>query len=98
MESASPLARSASTKLSMSVGRSLSSVIAPNGARSRCLRDRLAYSSLVLCLRSDAASVVARQYASQSATVLVESLGGAPPSMRSDAWRSLARTSARVAP
>jgi hypothetical protein len=56
---------------------------------SRCLRDRLAYSARVDCLRPDAASVVARQCASHSPTVCDESRTGASSLMRSRASSSL---------
>jgi hypothetical protein len=59
----------------MSEGRSRSRVMAPNGAGSKWVRHRLAYSDRVAGLRSLAVKVVARQCDNQAATVRVASRG-----------------------
>src|SRR6516165_9088118 len=98
VESDSLRSRRVSTRDSTSEGRSLSKVISPKGVDSKCFWHRLTYNSLVEGLRSDAANVVARQWASQWPRVLEESLGGPPLSMRWAAALSLAATSFRVLP
>ena len=92
------LLRIARTRPSMCEGRSRSSRVAPNGSGSRRLRLRLAYSSLVDGLRSEAARVVARQCASQAPTVVDESFGGWPSSIRSRTLASSAIAALRLGP
>jgi hypothetical protein len=87
------LVRNARISASISDGRSRSRVSAPNGPGSKCLRHSASYSSRVAGLRSDTASVVARQCFSQSATVCRASVGGVSASSRRRASASLARTS-----
>ena len=90
------LARMASTRASILVGRSLSNGIAPKGAGSRCLRLKVAYSDRVESLQSATARVVSRHCANHSAMVRVVSLTGAPASIRSWAFLAFARAALAV--